>query len=90
MSVYSVRNSKDLRDFLSHPLISNKARELQTFSIYLDLLSSNEHVGNSLKARDQFLKLALVLKELNAKRLLGHKSDRLFIPYQEVNKLSTV
>jgi hypothetical protein len=30
-----------------------------------------------LKTRDQFLKLALVLKELNAKRLAGHKSDRL-------------
>jgi hypothetical protein len=30
-----------------------------------------------LKARDQLLKLALVLKELNAKRLVGHKSDRL-------------
>jgi len=82
MSVYSVRNTKDLREvvipyFLSHPLISNKARELETFSIYLDLLSSNEHVGNSLKTRDQFLAAALVLKELNAKRLVGHKSDRL-------------
>jgi hypothetical protein len=82
MSVYSVRNTKDLREvvvpyFLSHPLISNKARELETFSIYLDILSSNEHVGNSLQTRDQFLKLALVLKELNAKRLAGHKSDRL-------------
>jgi len=82
MSVYSVRNTKDLREvvipyFLSHPLISNKARELETFSLYLDILSSNEHVGNSLKTRDPFLKLALVLKELNAKRLLGHKSDRL-------------
>lgn len=82
MSVYSVRNTKDLREviipyFLSHPLISNKAKELETFSIYLDILSGNEHVGNSLKTRDQFLKLALVLKELNAKRLIGHKSDRL-------------
>ena len=82
MSVYSVRNTKDLREviipyFLSHPLISNKAKELETFSIYLDILSDNEHVGNSLKTRDQFLKLALVLKELNAKRLIGHKSDRL-------------
>nr|CAY33153.1 LAGLIDADG homing endonuclease [uncultured Glomus] len=82
MSVYSVRKTKDLREvvipyFLRHPLISNKARELETFAIYLALLSSNEHVGDSLKARDQLLKLALVLKELNAKRLVGHKSDRL-------------
>lgn len=82
MSVYSVRNTKDLREvvipyFLRHPLISNKARELETFSTYLALLSSNEHVGDSLKVRDQLLKLALVLKELNAKRLVGHKSDRL-------------
>jgi hypothetical protein len=82
MSVYSVRNTKDLREvvipyFLSYPLISNKAREFNTFSIYLDILSSNEHAGNSLKTRDPFLKLALVLKELNAKRLAGHKSDRL-------------
>jgi hypothetical protein len=43
------------------------------------LEASNEHVGNSLKTRDQFLKLALVLKELNAKRLAGHKSDRLHL-----------
>jgi len=82
MSVYSVRNTKALREvvipyFLRYPLISNKARELETFTIYLDHLSSNEHVGNSLKTRDQFLNLALVLKELNAKRLAGHKSDRL-------------
>lgn len=63
--------------FLSYPLISNKARELEAFSIDLDHSSSNEHVGNSLKTRDQFLKLALVLKELNAKRLAGNKSDRL-------------
>jgi hypothetical protein len=82
MSVYSVRNTKALREvvlpyFLINPLISNKARELDTFLIYLDLLSSNEHVGNSLKTRDQFLKLALVLKELNAKRLVGLKSERL-------------
>jgi hypothetical protein len=90
MSVYSVRNTKALREvvlpfFLINPLISNKARELETFSIYLDLLSSNEHVGNSLKT--PFLKLALalalgqsmtkVLKELNAKRLVGLKSERL-------------
>ena len=66
ISVYSVRNTKDLREvvipyFLSHPLISNKARELETFSLYLDILSSNEHVGNSLKTRDPFLKLALAL-----------------------------
>lgn len=82
MSVYSVKNTKDLREvvipyFLNYPLISNKARELETFTIYLTLLSSNEHIGNSLKTRDQFLKLALVLKELNAKRLIGHKSERL-------------
>jgi hypothetical protein len=63
--------------FLRYPLISNKARELETLTKYLDNLSSNEHVGNSLKTRDPFLNLALVLKELHAKRLAGHKSDRL-------------
>jgi len=95
MSVYSVRNTKDLREvvipyFLSHPLISNKARELETFSIYLDLLSSNEHVGNSLKTRDQFLAAALVLKELNAKRLVGHKSDRLYLIIDWLKALNDV
>jgi len=80
MSVYSVRNTKALREvvipyFLRYPLISNKARELETFTIYLDHLSSNEHVGNSLKTRDQFLNLALVLKELKAKLLKKNQKD---------------
>lgn len=44
MSVYAVRNTKDLREviipyFISYPLISNKAKELETFSKYLDILS---------------------------------------------------
>jgi hypothetical protein len=65
----SVRNTKYLREVII-PLISNKARELETLTIYLDLLSSNEH-------GDQLFKFAFVLKELNAKRLVGHKSDRL-------------
>jgi len=95
MSVYSVRNTKDLREviipyFISYPLISNKARELETFYKYLDLLSENKHVGNTLNSRDQFLKLALILKELNAKRLVGHKSDRLDLIIDWLNNLTDI
>jgi hypothetical protein len=84
LSVYSVRNSKDLREtivpyFLKYPLISNKSNELEKFSIYLDLLSINKHVGKTLSSRDQFLVLACLIKELNSKRLISSKIDRMEI-----------
>jgi len=94
-SVYSVRKTKDLREgilpyFISYPLIYNKARELERFYKYLDLLSENKEIGNTLNSKDQFLKLALILKELNGKRLVGHKSDRLDLIIDWLNNLTDV
>lgn len=95
MSVYSVRNTKDLREtiipyFLKYPLISNKSNELETFSTYLDLLSNNKHVGKTLSSRDQFLALAYLIKELNAKRLISSKVDRMNIIIDWLKALKNV
>lgn len=95
ISVYSVRTIKDLKEviipyFINYPLISNKARELETFSKYLDVLSENKHVRDTFNSRDQFLKLALILKELNAKRLVSNKSNRLDLIINWLNNLTNV
>jgi len=73
MSVYAVRSLPELKEtiiphFNKYPLISNKGRELVTFSNYVDMLLTKNHLGTTLDNRDQFITITEHLKTLNDKR----------------------
>jgi hypothetical protein len=54
--------------FLKYPLLSAKSYEFEKWCDIVKLLSSQNHIGKTLTARDAFLDIAKLCSDLNSKR----------------------
>jgi len=82
VSVFMVRNLQQIHNiiipfFIEYPLVGTKSFEFETFILFMKLVLDKKHLGNQLENRDIFIKMLLLCKELNSKRINPKKLYRI-------------
>ena len=92
VSVFAVRNVKVLKDiiipfFNVYPLIGKKAYEFERWVKLVDIYYYKKHVGKNETSKENMLNFAVILKELNLRRINNNKIKRMDIIINWLNNL---